>query len=224
LIPVGTAFHSAAPAGTILGWKCVYTSSNAQKSFLDDVYAGPYQHDREPPQLISATIAGTSALEVLWNEPLDTLTALDPFRYWMTPFGVPDSINSLAQDGRRFILHLSGPVVDTISYLLQISGIQDESGNAISDTLNWPVYKVFSVEPGQVVFTEIMANPSGAPSLPQYEYVELYNRSAMHLLPARLRATLSSRASMWFIRVTRQRRLFHQRDTVAAPGSVVFLP
>ncbi|MFM1744302.1 MAG: hypothetical protein RLZZ630_239 [Bacteroidota bacterium] len=178
LISAGTAFHSAAPAGAILGWKCVYTSSNAQKSFLDDVYAGPYQYDREPPQLISAAIAGTSSLEILWNEPLDTLTALDPFRYWMSPFGVPDSIKSLTQDGRRFILHLSGPFVDTISYLLQISGIQDESGNAISDTLNWSVYKVFSVEPGQVVFSEIMANPSGAPSLPQYEYVELYNRSA----------------------------------------------
>lgn len=181
LISAGTAFHTSIPAGSIMGWECVYTSSNAQKSYLDDVYSGPFQYDREPPRLVSATFAGISALELLWNESLDPITALDPSRYWMSPFGVPDSIRSLQPDGRTITLYFPGPVEDTLIYLLQIFGIQDEFGNAIPDTLSYPVYKVFSAEPGQVVFSEIMANPSGAPSLPQFEYVELFNRSGRML-------------------------------------------
>lgn len=174
----GTAFHPVLPVNTVLGLKCVYTSSNAQKFYLDDVYAGPYQFDRDPPELTGTHFIGSSGLGLAWNEPLNLQNAVDPSLFRIDSLGPPDSIFSLSADGRLLALYFPAAFEDTVSYTLRIHGVEDVSGNAISDTLKWSVFRLFPAEPGQIVFSEIMANPSGAPMLPPYEYVELHNQSS----------------------------------------------
>lgn len=174
----GTAFHGTLPVNAFVGLKCVYTSSNSQRCYLDDVYAGPYVVDFKPPELVSVQFIAATGLGLTWNEPLDALFAMDTTRYVISPFGHPDSVLPLSADGRGIALYFSGAFADTVSYELWIHGVKDESGNTLSDTLKWPVFKVFPVQPGEVVFSEIMADPSGAPLLPNFEYVEVYNRSS----------------------------------------------
>ncbi|MBK7965776.1 MAG: lamin tail domain-containing protein [Bacteroidetes bacterium] len=56
-------------------------------------------------------------------------------------------------------------------------GVVDRLGNVYSDTLHYSLFTVSNALTADVVITEIMSNPTDAPSLPSYEYLEIYNRS-----------------------------------------------
>ena len=62
------------------------------------------------------------------------------------------------------------------AYKINVSGITDLNGESVSDT---SFRFEFFTKPttNQVVFSEIMADPSPVGGLPEYEYVEIYNRS-----------------------------------------------
>ena len=62
------------------------------------------------------------------------------------------------------------------AYKINVSGITDLNGESVSDT---SFRFEFFTKPttNQVVFSEIMADPSPVVGLPEYEYVEIYNRS-----------------------------------------------
>lgn len=62
------------------------------------------------------------------------------------------------------------------TYTINVSGITDLNGESVSDT---SFHFAFYTKPttNQVVISEIMADPSPVVGLPEYEYVEIYNRS-----------------------------------------------
>ena len=62
------------------------------------------------------------------------------------------------------------------AYTINVSAITDLNGESVSDT---SFHFAFYTKPttNQVVITEIMADPAPAVGLPEYEYVEIYNRS-----------------------------------------------
>ena len=62
------------------------------------------------------------------------------------------------------------------AYTMNVSDITDLNGESVSDT---SFHFAFYTKPttNQVVITEIMADPSPVVGLPEYEYIEIYNRS-----------------------------------------------
>lgn len=67
--------------GPYTGWKCIYTSSNADKFFLDDVYAGAYLYDTIPPRIITAAIGSDSLISVIFDEEPDSVSAVNTQHY-----------------------------------------------------------------------------------------------------------------------------------------------
>lgn len=75
----------------------------------------------------------------------------------------------------KVILQLPAPMVPGSNYTLKVWHLTDLCANSMSDTL---LYFTFNnVFPNDLVFTEIMMDESPAVGLPEYEYLEIYNRS-----------------------------------------------
>ncbi|MFM7667492.1 MAG: hypothetical protein ACKO7D_04815, partial [Bacteroidota bacterium] len=71
----GTANDASSLTGTHFGVLDVYTSSNANKFFYDDIYIGNEIIDNQPPVLTSATAVSSTQVDVLFNESLDPTSA-----------------------------------------------------------------------------------------------------------------------------------------------------
>ena len=67
------------PTGNF-GIKITYTSSNAKKVYLDDVYFGSKIIDTEPPYLKNLTVLKYNKIQLDFSEPIDDIYALDSDR------------------------------------------------------------------------------------------------------------------------------------------------
>jgi len=81
----GTASDPGMLTGTYFGILNVYTSSNANKFFYDDIYIGNEIIDNQPPVLTSAAAVSSTQLDVLFNESLDPTSAQNVLNYSLNP-------------------------------------------------------------------------------------------------------------------------------------------
>lgn len=168
--------------GTHFSWQCVYTSSNANKFFLDDIYVGNILIDNVAPALISATPIGPNALDVLFSEPLNQLIAENPSNYDLLPF---NSFNTAILDGSNpNLVHLTTifPMMNGNSYTLFALNMEDLVGNdSLSQSVNFNYIIPEQPLPGDVIINEFFADPTPSVGLPELEFVEIYNRSTKYL-------------------------------------------
>jgi len=181
--PTGGTNYFQEAAGTdntftstnFFGVFCNYTSTNATKFYFDDFYI------YSPPDVIPATLDSVKAvsgdqIDAYFSEALDAVSAQSVANY-----SVNNGIGfaSAAAQDTIFpaVVHLSfaADFLNEQTYALSVTGVQDLAGN---NTLNNTVSFLFFV-PGanDVVINEIMADPDPPVGLPDYEYVELFNRT-----------------------------------------------
>ncbi len=158
------------------GLYCKYTQSNAKKVFFDDIYAGVPLTDTLPPVLDSVFVASDSTLGLFFNESLDSLSAMQPENYQLTPATGNLSGITLSVDKKSVILTFSGWFQRNRTYKITVSGIEDRAGNRMTGQ----VFPFIYIKPqsNDVVFNEIMADPTPPVGLPAYEYLELFNRTS----------------------------------------------
>jgi len=172
-----TAIDAQFNTSTCIGIKTVYTSSNATKFFLDDVYAGPYLYDTIPPQISHAVLIEDSTIQIQWNEALENISAFDLNNYFIDALGTPYEIINDSANANSYFLKFNQAFSSGSVYTLKITNVEDVNGNAVLDTLKILIFKTSAALPADVIINEIMSNPTSAPSLPPYEYLEIYNRS-----------------------------------------------
>ncbi len=160
-----------------VGFKTVYTSSNSTKFFFDDVYVGSYQYDTIPPSLSLVKIESDSLIKIQWTEEVDSASAFSKNHFFIDGIGVPTTISKDSIDSKTYYLKFNALFIDGNIYHLGIVGVVDNSGNVYSDTLHYSLFNTSAAVISDVVITEIMSNPTDAPSLPPVEYLEIYNRS-----------------------------------------------
>jgi hypothetical protein len=160
-----------------LGIKTVYTSSNSTKFFFDDVYVGNFQYDTIPPSLTWAKIESDSSIKIQWTEIVDSSSAFIMSNYFIDGIGFPISIHKDSMEMKAYDLKFNAAFLDGSIYHLGIVGVVDKSGNVYSDTLHYSLFNTSVPLISDIVITEIMSNPTDAPSLPPFEYLEIYNRS-----------------------------------------------
>jgi hypothetical protein len=155
---------------------CKYTSSNADNFFFDDIYFGPEIIDSEPPQLLSATATSANTLDVLFSEPVNTTTAQNQVNYDVPGIGNPTS--AAMNTASSVELTFSSSFPENTTQTLNVSGITDLSGNAISpSSMNFTWFVTGQSTFRDVVFNEVLADPTPEVGLPAAEYIELYNTS-----------------------------------------------
>ena len=174
----GTASDPGSLTGAHFGILDVYTSSNANKFFYDDIYIGNEIIDNQPPVLTSATAVSSTQVDVLFNESLDPTSAQNVLNYSLNP---PVSIASAVIDPlNTALVHVSTSIAFTngTTYTLTTTNISDISSNVTGNQSTTFQYLVAdSVVDGDVIINEFFPDPTPVIGLPEVEFVEIYNKS-----------------------------------------------
>ena len=169
----GTATDASITTASYFGVLCTYTSSNATKFYFDDFYVGNIIVDQTAPTVLSVNAIAADSLKIQYSETVSSISTIN--------YGVDNSIGSPVtavadvNDPSVVYLTFTNSFVSGSYYNVSIVGIQDLAGNLMTDTtVNFSYYAPQTFD---VVINEIMADPTPAVDLPEYEYVEIYNRS-----------------------------------------------
>lgn len=176
----GLAFDNTFTTTTHFGIVCKYTVSNSTKFYYDDFYAGAIQVDSIPPQISSLRALSNIQLDVHFSEAVEQLTAENAANYSVN-MGIGQPISAFQDLQNPSIVHLtfSTPFPESVVLTLTVSGIHDLANNLMA-----PASRTFSYyipRSGDVIISEIMADPSPAVALPNQEYLELFNRSSFDI-------------------------------------------
>jgi hypothetical protein len=178
------------PGGEYFGFRCQYTSSNTTKFYVDDIYAGPLIVDSIPPELAEVHVVSPAEIRLVFTEPLDKSLAEDTANYMVSPsIGHPYEAMQLL-DPSQVYLFFGHELENGSTYELQITNMKDPAGNG-SGQINREI-RYYSISPYDLVFTEIMADPTPPFGLPEYEYLEILNRSPFSLNIEGLRLKISA--------------------------------
>ncbi|MCC7302676.1 MAG: lamin tail domain-containing protein [Bacteroidia bacterium] len=163
---------------SFFGWNCFYTSSNSANFYLDDVYTGAPIVDLAPPAVDSVAVNVTGQVEIYFSENVDLTSSQNTGNYLISN-SVGNPLTAV-RDGSNFSLVTlqTNPLPVNTLLTLTTTGVSDLSANPITvaevDTFyfSFPDYN-------DIVINEIMADPDPPVALPNYEYVELYNRTSL---------------------------------------------
>jgi hypothetical protein len=153
------------------------TASFFQKHFFDDIVITNYVPDVTPPVIQSATAISATAVDVLFNEPVEINSSQLVFNY-VANNSLGSPATAMLDAANPSLVHLTFPttLTNAIAYTLTINGVTDLGGNAINNgTANFSFY---TPQQYDVVIDEIMADPTPQVGLPNSEWVELRNTSA----------------------------------------------
>ncbi|MEO8086065.1 MAG: Ig-like domain-containing protein, partial [Bacteroidota bacterium] len=118
---------------SFFGVECVYTSSNANKFYFDDIYVGAGSVDVTPPTIVSATAISTTQLDLLFSETVDQVTGETAANYSVNSgIGTP---STSTRDGSNFsLVHLqfANAFATATTYTITVSNVNDGAGNTIA--------------------------------------------------------------------------------------------
>jgi hypothetical protein len=149
-----------------------YSSTRDQLLWFDDLnIEGIFSSDNEPPVVRGCEVAGKSGIEIsLDEEPSNEL--LVPANFILnTGENRPVSVKMI--NDLTFRVEFADPLINRSLNNLKIVSLCDKSGNC---ALNVQVpFTAAWAEPGDVIISEVMADPLPEVSLPGKEYLELTN-------------------------------------------------
>ncbi len=173
----GTVNDVSFTATTHFGVWCKYTSTNNDNFFFDDfTISGTVFVDNTPPTVTAVSITSQNSLDITFSETVTQSTAETLTNYAAdNGLGNPQTATRDLTNTNLVHLTFANQFVLATAYTLTVSGLEDDAGNTITTSQHPFMY--YFPQPYDVVFNEVMADPSPAVGLPEFEYTELYNRS-----------------------------------------------
>jgi hypothetical protein len=171
-----TGFDNVITSSTYLGVYCKYTSSNAKKFYFDNVYAGPFVIDTDPPVLEFVSAILNNQIDVFFDEAI-TLNSATNLQNYSVDHGIGNPTSALRDEENFALVHLtfSDPFPNGQTNTLTADNISDLAGNVSGEMTADFVW--FTPEAFEIQINEIMADPDPPVALPEKEYLELYNRT-----------------------------------------------
>jgi hypothetical protein len=174
------SFDNTITSSLFSGVFCKYTSSNNTKIYFDDISVGPIIVDVTPPTLSSVLLTSPTTVDVYFSETVSTATAQTITNYSVdNSVGNPLSAIKDAANGSIVHLTFSSAFTPGTIYTLSVNNVQDLSSNTMLPDSR--VFSLYSPKTFDVLINEIMADPDPSVGLPNYEYLELYNRTQIPL-------------------------------------------
>jgi len=159
---------------------CKFTSTRSDKFYFDDfVVTGTPIVDLIPPLLDSVKVISSTQLDVLFNEPVSLATAQNITNYTgNNGIGNPIIATRDASNLAKVHLTFSSAFPIGIYHTLAVANVEDIAGNSIVNTTRKFIYFIPAIPVyHDVVINEILPDPNPAISLPEAEFVEIYNTS-----------------------------------------------
>lgn len=149
-----------------------YTSTKDRLLWIDDVSAdGLFITDTTAPEIISVKALNRHTLQVMFSEEPDEGCAGEISLESGTKIGDVNRTGNTVYD-----ISLAETITNKVPDRLIIGNLCDRSGNCRLNA-GYSFVPVWAVT-GDVVITEIMADPSPPVNLPECEYIELTSRAA----------------------------------------------
>ncbi|MBK8956306.1 MAG: lamin tail domain-containing protein [Saprospiraceae bacterium] len=156
------------------GLHCTYTESRKTAFYFDEISVGV---DRQSPKITGHQIADEKALIFSFDKEIDPFYSSAINQYQLQIHGLPENLEWIDPSSLKLTYKndISGLKFDTLIY----QNVKDVIGNEVL----WAAYHFqlnYSHKPQylDLIFTELMVDPSPAWMLPDAEYIEIYNRSA----------------------------------------------
>jgi hypothetical protein len=160
------------------GFWCRYSATRSDAFLFDDISIDPLYVDRLPPLAQEVEAISAQEISVTFNEPLDSASAADPANYLIDGIGQPASVSLVDPSATTVVLELSSSLNSTQEYTLSINGVQDLNQNTLFDqAIRFIFYDIQPATTGDIIVSEILADPNPSQGLPEEEFFELYNRS-----------------------------------------------
>lgn len=163
------------------GFKIVQSSAATpiNKHFFDTIAVGSIPVDMTPPQITNAVALSDSQLKLTFSEPLDEASAENVANYDIS--GVLSSVlTAQLSSGDPTIVNLilDNPVPNGSDIVLSVTNVEDLSGNPMpTQTVGIFYFSSDNASYKDVVFNEIMADPTPVQGLPDAEFIEIFNAS-----------------------------------------------
>lgn len=158
-------------------WVKQSTASFFQRHFFDDFEVKPYVPDITPPSIVSVTATSANNVDVLFSEPVHLSTSQTLSNYSVNN-GIGNPATAIRDASNNSLVHLTfaNSFPNGITCTITINGVQDLSGNAISN--GTATFSYYTAQRYDIVIDEIMADPSPQVGLPNNEWIELKNTTA----------------------------------------------
>lgn len=162
------------------GIHCQYTATRTDKFFFDNISLQAYTPDTLPPVMMEAVASSNTEINLVFNEPLDDLSATNPSNYHINNgIGQPLGVFQNNVDQTMVQLVLPSPLTNLEPYILTSENILDQYGNtAPTQTTTFSFFENPEPIAYDILINEIMADPTPVVALPPVEFIELYNRSS----------------------------------------------
>ena len=159
------------------GWFIVYYRYSAtcdRLLWLDDLnIEGVFYEDSDPPVITSCEPSGKNSVGVTINEEIADGTMI-PENISLND-GKESPVAIVKRGNLKFDIYFNSRFINRSANILNISNLCDLSGNC-SQNVKADFVPVWA-EKGDVIISEIMADPLPVVSLPGKEYIELTNRT-----------------------------------------------
>lgn len=176
LVSIGTGNDNTYTKANYFGLYYEYTSSADRKLWIDDIdITGVIYLDNDPPEIDSLHVLSSNSIKIEFNEKVDSAIAVNPLNYLVNNgIGRPESV-SVDVSGLFAELNFDNYFINSEYYEILVKNIEDLEGNIMTDTTVSFYYYI--PQTYDIIINEIMADPSPVVSLPDIEYLEIYNTS-----------------------------------------------
>ncbi len=172
--PQGTATDLTHTTSAWFGMVCNYTVSNANRFFFDDFEVGQLVPDLDPPRVTATEVISATQLNIHFNKAVEPVSAQNTGNYLVNHgIGHPLTASRNANQPNVVGLFFAQSFTQNVLHQIQVSNVRDFSNNvmeAFSGT-----FLLYVAQPFDVVFNELMVDPTPEVGLPPFEYIELYN-------------------------------------------------
>ncbi|MDP4679075.1 MAG: lamin tail domain-containing protein, partial [Cyclobacteriaceae bacterium] len=139
--------------------------------------------DETAPELVKIDVLSSKTIRLVFDESLDQNTTGIKSNYELSPNSGNIESVEYNEATTSIILIFSQSFINETDYTLLTKNIKDISGNLIlPSNNNFTFIAPYIPKQGDLLFTEIMADPSPSKGLPDSEYIEIFNNSTEDIL------------------------------------------
>jgi hypothetical protein len=139
--------------------------------FYDDIYVGPLLLDTQKPTIISTESLDANTIKITADEAVNTSSTVFTLN---NGYGSPSNVTV---NGNEILLAYNTALINS-SYQLTIDLLGDLAGNQLDTVVPFDYFIASKPRPGDLLFTEIFADPTPTIGLPEEEFFEIYNTSS----------------------------------------------
>ncbi len=157
------------------GLGCDYTATRVDKFYFDDIALAKWTPDVTSPVLLFAEANNAQEVTLHFDELINASLDVNSFAL-SGNIGIAD-VDFVAGDSSKVVLFLSQDLENGNTYTVTTTDIEDRYGNVGSGSVDFLYSEPEEIVPFDIIFNELLVDPSPSVGLPEKEFVELYNRS-----------------------------------------------